>query len=128
MSSSVDPLDLIICIEKYIERKINKAINDYKVKPSRENCTLFYNDLVKCIDTNTNTNTNENQNYKKGTLWNNIDNPNYFDFTKCPQYKNLNKFKQIQTVKYNINEIYRPNNKFYEIRFENGNLEINLLE
>ncbi len=126
MSSSVDPFDLIICIEKYVERKINKAINDYKVKPSRENCILFYNDLVKCIDTNTNT--NENKNYIKGTLCNNINEPNYFDFTKCPQYKNLNKFKQIQTVKYNINEIYKPNNKFYEIRFEKGNLEINLLE
>jgi hypothetical protein len=80
MSNITDLSDLVICLEKYVERKINKAINNYKELPSRENCIQFYSDLTKCIDNNQ----KNDSNYIKGTLWNNIDKQNYFDFTKCP--------------------------------------------
>ncbi len=74
-----------------------------------------------CIDKYKNNQTRHIQ----GTVWNNLDKPTYFDFTKCPQYKNLDRFDQIKLIKYNIHEIYRPDNKFYEIKFEKGDLEIN---
>jgi len=122
MSNTTDLSDLVICIEKYVERKINKVINDYKKTPSRENCVQFYRDLSICIDNYKNNETR----YIQGTIWNNLEKPTYFDFTKCPQYKNLDRFEQIKLIKYNIYEISRPDNKFYEIKFEKGDLEINL--
>lgn len=114
MSNISDFSDLVLSIEKTIRTGVNKITGYRKIKNDRAiDCIGFYHDLANCIENDIK--------YKEGELFNGKN----FNFTECNQYKDLFYFQKVKTIKYNIFEIYKPESKKYEIKFEKGDLEIN---
>jgi len=87
-------------------------------KSFEKNCSIFYKDLFDCINLH-------NVHYKRGEfLHNDHSKQEYFDFTKCEQYKKLFFNSKINFIKYRPNDIVYPYNHYYEIKFINGELEL----
>jgi hypothetical protein len=94
-----------------------KEIEYFASLPCKNQCAQLYADISNCI--------NNNIAYKRGEFDNSkFFGPNCFEFTKCNEFKLLYKHDKLQTIKYNIRENKAAYTKSYEIKYNNGDLEV----
>jgi hypothetical protein len=87
--------------------------------PCKNDCAQLFADVAECVKNNVS--------YKKNWLEQRyFPRPNCFEFTKCDEFKKLYQLEKVKTIKYNIVEVKSAFTKSYEIKYNDGNLEISL--
>ncbi len=96
----------------------NKQREYFESLPCDKDCTQLFTDITNCV--------NHDIQYKKNYLEITNNKPNCFDFTKCKEFGKLYQLEKVKTIKYNIKEIKSAYTHSYEVKYNQGALEIYL--